>query len=158
MTNLGRPKALIKIASQNEISGQMRVPFWKRPKTLAYGAALVLMTSAGLVRVLSRNALDVTILRAPGAPYTQMPDGRFGNLFIIRATNNTAQPILLNFKIKSPDGAELLCAQCQVKIEATNDLRVSAVIMFEHKLANKVITILNSSTGDEATSVLIGPN
>lgn len=158
MTNLGRPKALIKIASQNEISGQRRVAFWKRPKTLAYAAALVLMTSAGLVRVLSRNTLDVTILRAPGAPYTQMPDGRFGNLFIIHATNNSAHAIRLNFTIKSPDGAELLCAQCQVEIEATNDLRASAIVMFEHKLANKTVTIINSSTGDEATSVLIGPN
>lgn len=158
MTNLGRPQALIKIASQNEISGEKRVPFWKRPKTLAYAAALLLMTSAGLVRVLNRNTLDVTILRAPGAPYTKMPDGRFGNLFIIRATNNSAHPIRLDFKVKSPDEAELLCAQCQVEIQATNDLRASAIVMFEHKLANKVLTIMNSSTGDEATSVLIAPN
>jgi cytochrome c oxidase accessory protein FixG len=158
MSNLGRPKELIKIASQNEISGQKRLRFWMRPKTLAYAAALLLMTGAGLVRILSRNSLDITILRAPGTLYTQMPDGRFGNLFIIHATNNSAQPIRLNLTIKRPDGAKLLCAQCQVEIQATNDLRASVIVLFDHNLTNKAITIINSSTGDEATSLLIGPN
>lgn len=157
MTNLGRPKNLIKIASQNELAGHKRVPFWKRPKAIAYAAALSLMIGAGAIRIFGRDAMALTIIRAPGPAYTQMPDGRFGNMFIIRATNNTSHAIKLDLEIVSPVGAEILCAQCQSEVKASDEIRASAIVAFDPKTANQPVVIRNKSTGNDGASLLLGP-
>ncbi len=158
MTNLGRPKELIKIASQNELAGHKKTAIWQRPKTMAYAATLLLMTSAGAIRILGRDDLALTIIRAPGPVYTHMPDGRLGNMFVVRATNNTSSPIKLDLEIVSPKGAEILCAQCGTDVGAANVLRATAIVMFDKSLANKEIVIREKSTDDDASSILLGPN
>ena len=157
MTNLGRPKGLIKIASQNELIGHSRIPFWKRPKALAYAAALSIMVAAGAVRVFGRDSLALTIIRAPGPAYTQMPNGQYGNMFMIRATNNTSQSVKLDIEIIQPAGSQLLCAQCQSEVGASNELRASAIVTFDPKSANQNLILRNKSTNTQATSLLLGP-
>jgi hypothetical protein len=87
-----------------------------------------------------------------------MPDDRLGNMFVVRATNNTSAPIKLDLEIVSPKGAEILCAQCGTEIGASNELRASTIIVFDKSLANKEIIIRDKSTDNDASSVLLGPN
>jgi cytochrome c oxidase accessory protein FixG len=157
MTNLGRQKGLIRISSQNELTGQPHIRFWKRPKVIALAVAVTLMASLGLFKVFGRDQVSLTIIRAPGPAYTVMPDGRYGNTFIIRATNNTSAKVHLNLEILEPKGATILCGQCVADIESSNDIRASAIIAFDKVAANKPVVIQNRDTGEQAASMLIGP-
>jgi polyferredoxin len=156
MTNLSRPKGLIKIVSHNILSGQMAVPFWRRPKVVAYGAAIVLFASIGVIRTVGKPSLSVTVIRTPGAPYTQMPDGRNGNVFIFQISNNTAVPIKLDIKPQDKN-LELLCGQCQMIIGSHGDLRLPAVIAFEKQYSGHTEIFEEATTGQKFEIPLIGP-
>jgi cytochrome c oxidase accessory protein FixG len=157
MTNLKRPKGLIRIASQSELTRQQKTHFWRRPKVLAYGVALILLCGAAAVRVMTREDLSLTLMRAPGTTYTKMPDGRLGNMLILRATNNTSRSMILDLKIIAPTSAELLCNQCQTVIPASGELRATAIIAFARSAVNTPLIIANHATGDEARMLLLGP-
>ena len=157
MSNLARPKGLIRIASQTAMTHRTKTDFWRRPKVLAYALALSLMLTAAAFRIFGRDNLTLTIMRAPGPAYTQMPDGRLGNVLILRATNNTSHPIKFDLHISAPIGAELLCASCQNTIPASGELRSTAIVAFDKSNANKEMTISNLTTGDHATTFLLGP-
>ena len=158
MQNLGRPKGLIRIASQNELTGTGKIAFWRRPKVIAFGLAVAIMVGGGLVKVFGRDSVALTVIRAPGPAYTVMPDGRLGNTFIIRATNNTASKVKLNLVITEPKGATLLCAQCGADLESSNDIRATAIVAFDKTSANKPLVIENETTHDQGVSMLIGPS
>jgi cytochrome c oxidase accessory protein FixG len=157
MGNLKRPKGLIRIASQSERSLERKTFFWRRPKVIAYALALGLMLSAAIVRVVARDDLSLTIMRAPGTAYTQMPDGRLGNMLMLRVTNNTGRPLAMDLRISSPPSAELLCNQCQTEIAASGELRATAIVAFDKSSANQPLIIKDKTSGDEATILLLGP-
>jgi cytochrome c oxidase accessory protein FixG len=157
MTNLQRPPHLIKIASHNELAGEARIPFYRRPKALAYAVALTLLIAVGGIRIFARDSVALNITRAPGPAYTQMPDGRLGNTFLIRFTNNTASDVKLDLEILSPQGAQILCAQCQSNVKASEEQRVSAIIAFDPKNANQKLIIRNKSSDTTGESMLLGP-
>lgn len=157
MTNIDRPKELIKIASQNELTGTSQLPFYRRPKVLSFAVALTLMVVAGSLKIFGRDDAALTVIRAPGPAYTQMPDGRYGNMFVIHAINNTSRPIKLALQVIEPQGAEILCAQCQSELAASSELRASAIIAFDPTLANRPLIIRNQSTDTTGTSLLLGP-
>lgn len=157
MTNLGRQENLIQIASQSELSGEKKIPFYRRPKVLSYAAAFAVMVSVGAVRIFGRDSVALNIMRAPGPAYTQMPDGRLGNTFVIRFTNNTAVDVQLDLEVISPRGAQILCAQCQGHVKASDEQRVSAILTFDPRDANQKLLIRNKSTDTTGESLLLGP-
>ena len=102
MDNLGRPKKLIKYASENNIVKKEKLKITGRIK--AYSVVLLLIISALVFLLATRDDVDVTILRTQGMVYQKMPGGYIGNLYSARMFNKTHKDIKINLSIPSEDG------------------------------------------------------
>jgi hypothetical protein len=52
----------------------------------------------------TRDDVDVTILRASGAVYQTLPDGRLGNIYNIKMANKTRNEIPITLKLENVKG------------------------------------------------------
>jgi cytochrome c oxidase accessory protein FixG len=103
MVKIGRPRGLIRYASLNGIERRERLRF--TPRLGIYGGVLIALMALWTVLVFTRSNVDATLLRAPGALFQQMPDGRFSNLYIVKIINKTSRAIPIQLKLENPGGA-----------------------------------------------------
>jgi cytochrome c oxidase accessory protein FixG len=103
MDNLGRPKKLIKYASENNIVKKEKLKITGRVK--AYSVVLLLIVSALVALLATRDDVDVTILRTQGMVYQNMPGGYIANLYSARMFNKTHNDIRINLSIPPQDGS-----------------------------------------------------
>ena len=101
MTKINRPTGLIRIDSQRGIeTGQ---PFRFTGRLMAYSAVLVgLLGLLGFLLV-SRPALDITVLRTPGQLFQREANGRVANLYSLEVINKTYRPLPVRFRLSRPD-------------------------------------------------------
>ncbi len=132
MTNLKRPKGLIRITSLLELEGLTVATIWRRPRVWIYTLIILAVISIGTYYVRSRDNVSLTLLRqAAGAVYSHMPDGRLSNTFNIRASNNTDQTLTMKLTIIEPkEGVELICPRCEIPIEPRKENLSPLVVMF----------------------------
>ena len=157
MENIGRPKGLIRIATQADLAGEKSSPFWKRPKVLAYSLALLLMATGLGVRLVARGNVSMTIARAPGPVYTHMPDGRLGNMLVIQVNNNSSEPAKLELDVDQKDVVGLLCAMCGSDVSPYGETRASVIVVFKPEKANTSVVITHRATGVSVAVPLLGP-
>jgi cytochrome c oxidase accessory protein FixG len=102
MTRIGRPTGLIRYASLNGIEqGQ---PLKLTPRLVGYTALLLALGALLAVLLLTRSDVETTLLRAQGALFQQMPDGKFSNLYTLRVLNKTSHPMHIELRLDQPPG------------------------------------------------------
>lgn len=156
MKNLSRPPDLIGIASQNELAGLAARPFWQRPRVVAYGVILGLLSALIAVKVVGRPPVALSVTRAPGVTYTQLPNSRYGNMFLLTLSNNTDQSLPVRVVSKAPE-VELLCSECERVLTPYSEHRVSIVLAFPHDWSNRRIELAEQKTERTIVVPLIGP-
>jgi cytochrome c oxidase accessory protein FixG len=102
MKKIGRPLGLIRYASLNGI--ERGEPLRLTPRLLGYAVLLLALIGGWMFLVFTRTDVQTTLLRAPGALFQRMPDGRFSNLYTLKLVNKTSHPVPLQFKLESPPG------------------------------------------------------
>jgi cytochrome c oxidase accessory protein FixG len=89
MEKVHKPKNLIGYYSENMIKNSVGQKFTFRMK--AYSAIIILMLSVSTYFILSRKDVDVTILRAAGTLYQELPNGYVSNLYTAEIINKTSK-------------------------------------------------------------------
>lgn len=117
MTSINKPTGLIRYASDNDIKQG------KRPKVnariIAYSVVLTLLISVLAFLLITRDDVDVTILRASGAMYQTLPDGRLANIYNIKMANKTRNEIPIVLKLENVKGEiEIIGGEFKVGSEA----------------------------------------
>jgi len=102
MDKIGRPRGLIRYASLNGI--ERREPLRFTPRLAAYSGLLLALIGAWTALVFTRSDVETTFLRAPGALFQQMPDGRFSNLYTVKVLNKTLRAFPIEFKLENLAG------------------------------------------------------
>ncbi|MGO8766475.1 MAG: cytochrome c oxidase accessory protein CcoG [Limisphaerales bacterium] len=102
MDKIDRPRGLIRYASINGIERGERLK--ATPRLVVYSVILLALISLETFLIFSRATVETTMLRAPGALFQQMPDGKFSNLYTIRLANKTGQDLPVEMKLESPAG------------------------------------------------------
>jgi len=133
MESLDRPKQLIRYASENNIVKKEKLKITGRIK--AYSAVLLIILSALVVMLGTRERVDITILRTQGMIYQQLPGGFTGNLYSARMFNKTHRDILVELSIPESEGSIEIIGK-QPLIEKEN----YSVITFLVKRRNESIT------------------
>ncbi len=101
MTKINRPHGLIRIDAQRGIeTGQ---PFRFTGRLMAYSAVLLGLLSLLGFLLVSRPALDVTVLRAPGQLFQREANGRVANLYSLGVINKTYRPMPVRLRLNRPD-------------------------------------------------------
>lgn len=80
---------------------------------------LILIASALVAMLITRDDVDITILRTQGMIYQALPDGYTGNLYTARMFNKTHEDIVLGMNTASGQGEiQILGKQPVVKKES----------------------------------------
>lgn len=118
MTNIQKPKGLIRYASENSIKEGIQLGFTRRIK--AYTAVLVLLIALLVFLLVSRTNLDARLMRTAGMTYTSMTDGRISNLYNLKLVNKTHKDIPVLLKLENIKGEISLinAAESMVKKES----------------------------------------
>ena len=96
---IGKPKGLIRYASENNIKDGKKFRYTGRMKF--YTAIIAILVSVIVYLLASRSNVDTRILRAKGQTYTLTQDNKVSNLFTMKSINKTYEP--LKYTIRTPD-------------------------------------------------------
>lgn len=160
MSRIQRPNGLIRYASLNGIETGEKLKM--TPRIIGYTIALFALGVLLAVLLLTRSDVETTLLRAPGALYQQMPDGRLSNLYLLKLVNKTAHEIPVQFRIHNLDGKITVMGSASV-VPPQQLVESSVLIEFEpeqltsHKTPLEVGVYSQGRRLETVNTVFIGP-
>lgn len=113
MDRIGKPRGLVRFASENMITEKKPFRFTLRSK--AYTAVLVVLIAVITTLVATRSDVEATLLRTPGLLYQKQDDGRLSNLYQYRVLNKTTRTLPIRFEVDVP-GAEVKLAGREIVV------------------------------------------
>lgn len=134
MDKVGRPRGLIRFASEENIAHSKKTKFnWR---TAAYSFVLLLLTSALVVMLVTRDDIDTRILRTAGQMFQTLPDGRISNLYNIKLVNKTRKTIPVTMKLENMKG-EITVVQKNMVVPKESYFQTSFFVKIERQLIEK---------------------
>jgi cytochrome c oxidase accessory protein FixG len=102
MDKVSRPRGLIRYESEENIAHSKKTKFnWR---IAAYSFVLMLLTTALVVMLVTRDDVDARVLRTAGQMYQVLPDGNVSNLYNIKLVNKTRKEIPVMMKLENMKG------------------------------------------------------
>ncbi|QNF33644.1 cytochrome c oxidase accessory protein CcoG [Adhaeribacter swui] len=102
MEMIGKPKDLIKYASEENIAENK--PFRVTGRMKSISAVLVLLLGGFVSLLVTRSNVDATILRTPGMLYQKKENNQISNLYNISIINKTQQKMPITLRLLEPQG------------------------------------------------------
>ncbi len=103
MDRIDKPRGLIRYTSEDELDGKPKSRF--RPRVVIYSVILLGLMISVTGSILTRQGLDIDIVRAQGAPFTVLEDGRISNRLRLRLRNQAASERSISVALSRPAGA-----------------------------------------------------
>jgi hypothetical protein len=83
---------------------------------------LLVLLSVVTISLVSRRAIEATILRAPGMLYQEAEPGKISNLYNIKLVNKTKEDLPVEIKLLSPAGTiQVIGGEILVKQESVGE-------------------------------------
>lgn len=103
MDRIGKPRGLIRYASENEIreGKKQKISF----RTKAYSLVLLIILSFFTYTLVTREPVEAVLLHVPGMLYQEQPNDTIRNLYNIKAINKTRYKRDINLKLLSIKGS-----------------------------------------------------
>lgn len=122
MDKIGKPKGLIRYASENQIASGTQFHF--NPRMKAYTILLSILTVAMVFLIATRNSIDTYISRTKGQLYQELPNNQLSNLYSAKIINKTNKDVPIELRLENCKGAIKMVSQHQMllKKEALNQL------------------------------------
>lgn len=98
MEKIGKPKGLIRYASEEGIEQGKKLSF--TPRLAAYSIVLVALLVLEGFMIFGRSTVDAEMLRVPGKLYQELDNGMYSNLYNLNLTNQTNQALTLTFRLE----------------------------------------------------------
>jgi cytochrome c oxidase accessory protein FixG len=115
MEKIDYPKGLIRYTTERAIedqeSNQSAIRHILRPRVLVYTTFIVLLTSAFMFSLLTRNPLRVDIMRDRGALAREVEGIRIENIYRIQIMNASEHPMKVQVKATGLDNLNILNSQ-----------------------------------------------
>jgi cytochrome c oxidase accessory protein FixG len=129
MDRVGFPRGLIRYASLNSIeSGEH---FQITPRMRLYAGVLLLLGCLLGFLVFTRADTETTLLRAPGALYQRLNDGRIENLYTLKIINKTMRDIPVQLRLENVSGAINLMGTGKLSVPKAGLAQTSVLIALE---------------------------
>jgi cytochrome c oxidase accessory protein FixG len=142
MDRIGFSRGLIRYASEKNITRGEKPTL--TPRIVGYTIILLMLTGFLTYLLISRDDVEVTILRAPGSLYQTMPNGDLNNLYLMKVMNKTNDEVPMEVRLESPAGSLTVPG---------GDVIVSPEAMKESAV---VVQLPKESVAGASTPVLIG--
>jgi cytochrome c oxidase accessory protein FixG len=160
MDSIGKPRGLVRYASENEIAENKAFRFTTRMK--AYSAVLAVLVAVIVALIATRSDVEATLLRTPGLLYQKQDDGRLSNLYQFRVVNKTSKHLPIRFVVEEPAG-EVKLAGVDIAVDGASLTEGQLFILLPPTAVNPGSTKLRVAvySGDERletiTTVFSGP-
>jgi cytochrome c oxidase accessory protein FixG len=102
MIKIGKPKGLIRYASEAQIADKK--PFKLTTRAKAYTAVFSLLLTVVTVLLFTRSDVETTLLRAQGTLFQKQDDGRISNLYNAKIINKSAQEMPIELRLEGVQG------------------------------------------------------
>lgn len=102
MEKTGKPKGLIRYASENGIAKGEKLRLNSR--IIAYSCVLTALIGILVILLVTRKDVDATILRTPGMLFQEQGRDHISNLYTIRLINKSHKDVPLTLKLESGQG------------------------------------------------------
>ncbi|MBC6490498.1 cytochrome c oxidase accessory protein CcoG [Flavihumibacter stibioxidans] len=102
MDKVGRPRGLIRYASENGIENREHLKYTTRMKL--YTALLLVLVVILSTLLITRKDVDATIMRTPGMLFQERGTDSVSNLYNIKVVNKTMKDIPLTVRLERGDG------------------------------------------------------
>ena len=107
--------------------------------------------------------METILLRAPGALYQQLDDGRIRNLYTVKVLNKTARDMQIEFKIENLPGEVRIMGAPEFQVRKDNLAQTSLLIEMEKSALTAASTKLrigvysNNKRLETVKTVFAGP-
>lgn len=148
MDKIGRARGLIRYESEENIAHSRKTRFnWR---IAAYSFVLLLLTSALVMMLLTRDDVDARVLRTAGQMFQSLPDGRVSNLYNIKLVNKTRREIPVSMKLENMKG-EIEVVQRNLVVPGESYFQTSFFVKIDRQLIEKRKTpiVLGVYQGDK---------
>jgi len=93
MSKIGKPKGLIRYASQDEMEGKPTTTLIKRPRVLIYLTIITLALSGIVYGLTHLGAIELKVLHERSPLFVQLSDGSIQNKYNLKVLNKTAADV-----------------------------------------------------------------
>jgi cytochrome c oxidase accessory protein FixG len=161
MDKIDRPRGLIRYASLNSIERGLKFSF--TPRMAAYLVSLTALAAVLAVLMFTRTDVETILLRAPGALYTQLGDGRIENLYTLKVMNKTAREIPLEFKLENARGEVNLMGDSDFRVAKDSLAQTSLLIVLDRdeviapSTKLKIGVYANGKRVETVNTMFVGP-
>lgn len=115
MDSIGKPKGLIRYASENSIARGEPLRYTVRMK-LYTGLCFLLLALLSVI-LITRNDIDATIIRTAGMLYQERGKDSLSNLYNIKLINKTTKDIAVKVVLKDQQGTILMVGKPVIDIK-----------------------------------------
>jgi cytochrome c oxidase accessory protein FixG len=140
MDAVGRPRGLVRYASENGISEGAKLRYTTRMKL--YTGLLIVLTGLLTILLLTRKDVGGTIVRAGGLLYQERGTDSISNLYTIKLTNKTMKDIRLTLKLEDAPGRVMEAADEQILVKKEDQGKGSFFIILPKAFLKDVKTKL----------------
>ncbi|MBX3102579.1 MAG: cytochrome c oxidase accessory protein CcoG [Bacteroidetes bacterium] len=163
MTRIGKPRGLIRYASQNEIA--LKQPFRFSGRMKGYAVVVALLLGLILTLLFTRKDVETTVLRMPGSTYQELKDGSYANIYKYQLINKTNRDMAIELHLLEPTGgkAEVTRADKHLVVPRGAMLAGQLVVTLPYdriKGLKTEVTIgvyVNGALADQQTVNFLGP-
>ena len=115
MEKVNSPKGLIRYTTENAVefkeSNQSAIRHILRPRVLIYTAFILILTSAFMFSLVTRNPLRVDVMRDRGALAREVDGARIENVYRIQMMNASEYPLKVSIRAKGLEDLMILNSQ-----------------------------------------------
>ncbi len=131
MDKINRPRGLIRYASLNSIERGEKFKF--TPRMMLYLVAITALAGVLAILVFTRTDVETMLLRAPGALYQQLNDGRIENLYTIKLLNKTTRDLEVTLKLEDVEGTISVMGTGELNVPRAALSQTSVLIALDPK-------------------------
>ncbi|MEO6914357.1 MAG: cytochrome c oxidase accessory protein CcoG [Chitinophagaceae bacterium] len=115
MDKVGKPRGLIRYASENSIEDGKPLRFTSRMKayTALCGVVVIILS----VMLMTRKDVGATVMRTPGLLFQERGTDSISNLYNIKLANKTLNPILLSIRLENAKGIVQVIGKPYIHVE-----------------------------------------
>lgn len=132
MDKIGKPKGLIRYASENSIASGDPLRYTTRMKL--YTGLCLLVLSILAVILFTRKDITATVMRTPGILFQERGTDSISNLYNIKVVNKTVHDIPLSVKIESVQGNIQMIGKANVDVKKEGQGAGSFFIVLPKKI------------------------
>lgn len=161
MTKISRPEGLIRYASLNSIERREEFRFTARMGWYTVVlSALVLLFG---VLLFTRSESESMFLRAPGALFQELPDGKISNLYTVKTINKSNRDLEVDFQLENLRGTLQVMGTGNFVIPKEGMSQSSVIVTFDKEILISPKTKIrigvygNGKRLETVNTVFVGP-